>query len=74
MVKVELKPCPFCGGKALLQVWNKGIRVICFDCMCSTPSFQDDAWDDNGNYYDADENKVVPCALIRAVKKWNRRA
>lgn len=25
----ELKPCPFCGGKAFLWTWNGGARVDC---------------------------------------------
>lgn len=31
----ELKPCPFCGGRAALYVSN-GVRVICLNCNAST--------------------------------------
>lgn len=27
----ELKPCPFCGGKAVIHVGD-GVRVICTVC------------------------------------------
>jgi len=25
----ELKPCPFCGGKAVMWSWNGGTRIDC---------------------------------------------
>ena len=31
----ELKPCPFCGGKAVIHV-NDGVRVICTVCGAMT--------------------------------------
>ena len=36
----ELKPCPFCGGRALVIVWkddDRLVRVECTECKCSTP-------------------------------------
>lgn len=33
MNKIELKPCPFCGGEAVLFVLNEGgICVKCWNC------------------------------------------
>lgn len=36
----ELKPCPFCGGKASLFV-NDGVRVLCCQCGISTKAMCD---------------------------------
>lgn len=54
----ELKPCPFCGGKAKIRsekYWQPNVRrnVICTNCFANT-----------GWYKTEDE----------AIEAWNRRA
>ena len=56
---VELKPCPFCGGKARLFV-NSGVRVICTKCYASTRIMSDEI------EYDSRAVEMV-------VEVWNRR-
>lgn len=58
----ELKPCPFCGGKAQKRKdligstkLNEYYYVRCDKCRCSSPSFQKDDF-------------------CKAVKAWNRRS
>ena len=36
----ELKPCPFCGGEAVLYA-DEGIRVLCPTCRASTRTMFD---------------------------------
>ena len=56
----ELKPCPFCGGKARLFV-NGGVRVICSKCYASTRIM-------------SDEIEYDSSAVETVVKAWNRRS
>ena len=63
MNEIKLKPCPFCGGEAVIHVGG-GVCVICKECGCSTTSLVD------GNY----QGKPHGGAIYRVVKKWNRRA
>jgi hypothetical protein len=69
--EIKLKPCPFCGGEARLQVTEKGVAVVCIrlsECGCRTDRYQDfnvvTGWDDWKKRRTAVEN---------AVKAWNRR-
>ena len=59
-----LKPCPFCGGEAKIDVIEKGFKSIIF---CTTPEcgFMRHSFN-NG---DTDEN-----AALRLTTAWNRRA
>ena len=56
----ELKPCPFCGGKARLLV-NDGVRVICSKCYAGT-MIQRDSLERESN------------SVETVVEAWNRRA
>ncbi len=55
----DLKPCPFCGGKARLFV-SDGVRVICSKCYVSTRIMSDKI------EYDSSAVETV-------VEAWNRR-
>lgn len=58
----ELKPCPFCGGEALLEPYRarKGYEasIQCNQCLCSMSTIT----------YDEEET-----AIEDIVKAWNRR-
>lgn len=58
----ELKPCPFCGGKAIKYV-NNGVCVKCVDCGISTITL-----------CDIPSCKVNNGAIERVIELWNRRA
>lgn len=60
LTMVDLKPCPFCGGKARLFV-NGGVRVICSKCYVGTMILTD-----NMEY----ESNAVETVI----EAWNRRA
>lgn len=55
----ELKPCPFCGGKARLFV-SDGVRVICSKCYACTKIL-------------ADNMEYSSNATETVVEAWNRR-
>lgn len=57
---LDLKPCPFCGGKARLFV-NGGVRVVCTRCYVSTRVLKD-------------ELESASSAVELSVEAWNRRA
>lgn len=55
----ELKPCPFCGGKARLFVSN-GVRVLCTKCGATTRIL-------------VDSERVGTSAVEDVIKAWNGR-
>lgn len=56
----NLKPCPFCGGKARLFV-SDGVRVICSKCYASTMILTDNMEHESN-------------AVETVTAAWNRRA
>ena len=62
MNEVELKPCPFCGGEAVIHV-NDGVRVVCRECGVMTRSCID-------SY---SKGKPFGSAIKSVVNDWNRR-
>jgi len=40
MSDIELKPCPFCGGEAVVHA-NDGVKVICRECGASSKGLVD---------------------------------
>lgn len=55
----ELKPCPFCGGRARLLVYD-GVKVICSKCYIGTMIMKDVMWQESS-------------AIETVVAAWNRR-
>ena len=55
---IELKSCPFCGGKARLFVSN-GVRVLCTKCGATT-------------WTAADSERVGTSAVEDVIKAWNK--
>lgn len=62
MIEIKLKPCPFCGGEAVLHV-EDGVCAICRKCGCRTISLVD------GNY----SGKPGGNAIKAVAEKWNTR-
>lgn len=59
----ELKPCPFCGGKAVIHV-SDGVRVICTVCEAKTRTLVDGL----------SQGKPTGGSVGKVIELWNRRA
>lgn len=59
---IDLKPCPFCGGEALVYA-NDGVRVICKKCHCQTFPRVDGCISDCERFNSLDS----------VIEAWNRR-
>ena len=69
MDNIELKPCPFCGSKAVIKANKK----ICVWCQCTKCNAITDGYFPNIN----DENTVlenIEKAKKMAISNWNIRA
>ena len=60
---IKLKPCPFCGEKAVIAV-DVGVRVMCSKCGIQTEKLYACQNDTVGIYH----------AALAATDAWNRRA
>lgn len=60
---ISLRPCPFCGGEAVLFV-DDGVRVICLECRAQTSTLADRLYD----------NSIGKGSIKTVVNAWNRRA
>jgi Lar family restriction alleviation protein len=82
MKETELKPCPFCGGKAevsfvsdkvpyvLKKYHNRYIFAGCRNCGIVTPVYN--AFNNTGSPLRNEAN--TESAKRKAIKAWNRRA
>lgn len=59
----ELKPCPFCGGKAVIHVGD-GVRVICTVCESKTRTLIDGL----------SKGRPTGGSVGKVIELWNRRA
>lgn len=62
-----LKPCPFCGGKAVLFVEN-GVHVICLSCGVRTSSTADRIYQKG-----VSQEKIATSSVEQVIEEWNRR-
>lgn len=62
-----LKPCPFCGGKAVLFVEN-GVQVICLSCGVRTSSKTDRIYQKG-----VSQERVATSSVEQVIEEWNRR-
>ena len=63
MSEPELKPCPFCGGKAIIRLrqfdlFQVGAEVVCKKCGCRT---------------DLIAPSIEYAAKDKAISEWNKR-
>ena len=76
MKETELKPCPFCGGKADVKhqpiYTGKGVCIFCTECKARSKFFPCDC---TYEYYHGERKVFISKerATNDAIKLWNRR-
>lgn len=79
MSDIKLKPCPFCGGKAVFKpVSNKSdhysvgflFEVECEDCGTTLPG----QYNIDFSFTEDGEINILNDLRFEAISKWNRRA
>lgn len=68
----ELKPCPFCGGKAIIKAVDKNYGFTIW-CQCKECYARTDGYCPNTDNEDKTIDSIESCK-VRAVERWNRRA
>lgn len=64
MPEMELKPCPFCGGKVKIECIDDEYYYISCERCCSSTSF--------GHVFD--DGTAGDATKIEVITAWNRRA
>ena len=62
-----LRPCPFCGGKAVLFVEN-GVQVVCLSCGVRTSPKGDKIFQRGMS-----QERTATNSIDKAIEEWNRR-
>ena len=79
MMRIEIKPCPFCGGEATVSKVTNGFmhdpatitnayRVRCEQCGITTKAYESKIWQDNCGVVQIEANGAMD-----AIDAWNRR-
>lgn len=68
----ELKPCPFCGGEAVIKEVNKNYGLTIW-CQCPKCGAKTEGYCPNTNNEDKTIDNIENCKN-RALEQWNRRA
>ena len=71
MQEIELKPCPFCGGKAVVKATTKRIGFAIW-CECSECNAKTVGYYPNIEKEDDSLANIENCKN-RAIELWNRR-
>lgn len=66
-INSALKPCPFCGGRAVLFVEN-GIQVMCLSCGIRTSLRADKIYQKG-----ISQERIVTDSVDKVIEEWNRR-